>query len=278
MILKSRGNFHHKDTKAPRDRSHQTFVSSCLGGEASCRIVSFDSISPSQSEVLLCGQRGLPIMGAMYGVPEVNKAVSARTVRKKSVSDWTAWQNSLEPVRFSQKGVALCDTIRLMKPVKLLKLMEALEIDSDEHEARVDLQNGTLVHLPHSLLRAVEEEDEEVLKGLADWEREDLEVAREVIADSGGRFVPAPSKFDFHEYRQMERFIGTVDDDAAAEELWRAIKGKGAFRYFKDTARRLGLLDRWYAYRDSAMKQFVIDWAEAREISFDDDVPPRPAA
>jgi len=26
-------DFHHKDTKAPRDRSHQTFVSSCLGGE-----------------------------------------------------------------------------------------------------------------------------------------------------------------------------------------------------------------------------------------------------
>jgi hypothetical protein len=34
----------------------------------------------------------------------------------------------------------------------------------------------------------------------------------------------------------MERFIGTVENAEAAEQLWRAIKGKGAFRYFKDTA------------------------------------------
>ena len=80
-----------------------------------------------------------------------------------------------------------------------------------------------------------------------------------------------PSKFDFDEYRQMERFIGTLEDSAAAEELWRAVKGKGAFRYFKDTANRLGLLKQWYRYRDEAMKEFVSDWAEANKIPIVDD-------
>jgi hypothetical protein len=64
----------------------------------------------------------------------------------------------------------------------------------------------------------------------------------------------------------MEHFIGTVEDSQAAEQLWRAIKGKGAFRYFKDTAHRLGLLDRWFQYRAEAMKQFVINWAEANNV------------
>lgn len=44
------------------------------------------------------------------------------------------------------------------------------------------------------------------------------------------------------------------------------IKGKGAFRYFKDTVSRLGLLPRWYQYLDEAMTQFVLDWAEVRRV------------
>src|SRR5437660_12323574 len=93
-----------------------------------------------------------------------------------------------------------------------------------------------------------------------------MELARCMVEDAWVRFVPLLDKFDFHEYRQMERFIGTVEDSEAAEQLWRAIKGKGAFRYFKDTASRLGLLERWYQYRDEAMKEFVVGWAEAHNV------------
>lgn len=111
---------------------------------------------------------------------------------------------------------------------------------------------------------------------MPDWQQPELEIARAIAEDSGERFVVAPNKFDFHEYRQMERFIGTVGDAGAAEQLWRAIKGKGAFRYFKDTASRFGLLKQWFQYRDEAMKQFVRDWAEAHQIPVVDDTPPKP--
>jgi len=163
-----------------------------------------------------------------------------------------------------------------MKPIKLSELIEVLEFDSAEYTNRVDLQDGCVVRLPNSLLSAAEEGDEEVLDSLADWEKEEVEIAKAIVADSGERFVEAPSKFDFHEYRQMERFIGMVEDAIAAEQLWRAIKGKGAFRYFKDTASRLGLLEQWYRYRDEAMKEYVVGWAEAREVPFEDDLKPKP--
>lgn len=82
----------------------------------------------------------------------------------------------------------------------------------------------------------------------------------------------APDKFDFHEYRHMERFIGTVENADAAEQLWRAIKGKGAFRYFKDTASRLGVLERWFQYREEATRELVVSWAEANNVPVEDDV------
>jgi len=162
-----------------------------------------------------------------------------------------------------------------MKPTKLSELINALEFDSEEQVNRVDLQNGCVVTVEESLLSALEEGDDEALHDLPDWQKEEIEIARRMVEDAGERFVPLPDKFDFHEYRQMERFIRTVENAEIAEQLWRAIKSKGAFRYFKDTASRLGLLERWYQYRDDAMKEFVIEWAEAHNVPYENDIKAR---
>jgi hypothetical protein len=162
-----------------------------------------------------------------------------------------------------------------MKPIKLSELIDTLEFDSDERVTWVDVQNGCVVTVTQALLSAVEEGDDEALSELQDWQKPELEIARAIVADSGERFVPAPDKFDFHEYRHMERFIGTVEDAGAAEQLWRAIKGKGAFRYFKDTASRLGLLDSWFQYRNDAIREFVTDWAEANNVPWRDNLKDR---
>jgi hypothetical protein len=138
--------------------------------------------------------------------------------------------------------------------------------------ALFDRQMGRVVSVDRDVMNGVEEDDEERLDGLPDWQKDEVEIARAVCDDNGERFIDAPDKFDFHEYRHMERFIETIEDGEAAEALWRAIKGRGAFRYFKDTADRLGLLDRWFRYRDAAMKAFVIEWAEANNVPFEDDV------
>jgi len=159
-----------------------------------------------------------------------------------------------------------------MKPVKLSVLIEALEFDFEEISAFVDLEEGCVVMVQRSVLSDVEEEDEEALSDVPDWQKDEIEIARAIVEDSGKRFVAPPDKYEFHEYRQMERFIGTVRNAEAADQLWQAIKGKGAFRYFKDTADRLGLLNQWYQYRDDSMKEFVVEWAEDSNVPYEDDL------
>ena len=159
-----------------------------------------------------------------------------------------------------------------MKPVKLSALIEALEFDFEEIRAFVDLENGCVVMVQRSVLSDVEEEDEEALSDVPDWQKDEVEIARAIVADSGKRFVTPPDKYEFHEYRQMERFIGTVRNAGAADQLSQAIRGKGAFRYFKDTADRLGLLNQWFQYRNDAMKEFVVDWAADNNVPYEDDV------
>ena len=159
------------------------------------------------------------------------------------------------------------------KPVKLSDLIQVLEMDMPEHITRVDLQDGRVVTVLKFMMSAMEEGDEASLDDLPDWQQPEVEIARAIMGDPGGRFMHAPDRFEFHEYRQMELFIETLYDSEAAEQLWRAIRGKGAFRYFKDTAHRLGLLEEWYAYRENAMKEFIQDWAEANQIPVEDDLP-----
>lgn len=160
---------------------------------------------------------------------------------------------------------------------KLSDLLLALEMASDEIIMRFDRQLGQIVSVDGSLFRQAEDGEDEDFSELPDWQQEEVKTAREILEDDGSRFIDPPDKFEFHEYRQMERFIGTVENQRVAEELWRAIKGKGAFRYFKDTLHRHGIEEQWYRFRDTAMKEFVIAWANDNNVEFMDDVTPRTA-
>lgn len=70
----------------------------------------------------------------------------------------------------------------------------------------------------------------------------------------------------------MENFIHSIDDNEAANQLWRAIKGRGAFRYFKDTLYRLGIQQSWFDYLEEAQKEFVIEWAKENNVAFENDL------
>jgi hypothetical protein len=154
---------------------------------------------------------------------------------------------------------------------KLSDLTDTLEFDLPDHHTRYDRETGRIVTVEKSVLQSAEDGDVEALASLPEWQKPEVEIARAILADTGERFIDPPKKFDFHEYREMERFIGTVED-AEAEQLWRAIKGKGAFRYFRDTLHRLGLQDEWRHYREKAVKEFVIAWAEQNQVPYADDL------
>ena len=70
----------------------------------------------------------------------------------------------------------------------------------------------------------------------------------------------------------MEEFVRSVKDEEAANQLWRAIDGRGAFRYFKDTLHRLGIQQLWYDYLEEAQREFVIEWAEENNVVIEDDL------
>src|SRR5258705_12796397 len=78
------------------------------------------------------------------------------------------------------------------------------------------------------------------------------------------RVEPASSR---EQYRWMERFVGSVADEALRERLIISIDGKGAFRRFKDVllaypAER----ERWFSYRADLLHWHIHNWLEQHDI------------
>ena len=86
---------------------------------------------------------------------------------------------------------------------------------------------------------------------LSEWEVEALLEANAVELGFGSRYVAVPESDSRAGYRDMERFISTVDDAELRDRLWRANEGRGPFRYFKDVlASHPRERERWFAYKD----------------------------
>ena len=106
---------------------------------------------------------------------------------------------------------------------------------------------------------------------MPDWQLEAIEDAKRVLDSED--FVQLPDRFEIHEWDIMRRFCDTVDDARVRDALHRAIRGRGAFRYFKDTAHETGVIDDWYRYRDQAMREIAADFLNAEGIPFDPEKP-----
>lgn len=126
-------------------------------------------------------------------------------------------------------------------PVDLEELASLLEGDPRWGGGRIDLKTGDC--LPDDL----------------DYEEDDL---NEDEDEDRWLYVDCVGSHDG--YRDMELFVGTVDDPAIADRLEIAISGKGAFRRFKDVlSRRPDELARYFQFSDERQRGRARAWLAA---------------
>jgi hypothetical protein len=157
--------------------------------------------------------------------------------------------------------------------VALRDLIDGMQSQSDTMAFYLQVETGQVVPVSEDDLFSADLEDD-TADG-PEWQVEAREVARAAAAGEG--YIPLPDRFEIDDYRMMERFAERVEDEAVSATLLRAIRGRGAFRYFRDTVRELGLADEWYAYRDRAYEEIALDWCEANGLEYTRDAPSRHA-
>jgi len=136
--------------------------------------------------------------------------------------------------------------------INLKQVIDAVESTSEAYTAFYDTQTGKTVYLP-----------DEVITGERD------EVLEKLIEDSPkGRFLRFPAKYEIHEYSIMERFIESLPFGAARQELIHAIRGRGAFRRFKNGIYYHRLDQQWYDYWAQAYREIAIRWCRDEGIEY----------
>ena len=86
----------------------------------------------------------------------------------------------------------------------------------------------------------------------------------EDAADDPERWLAVHGEGSREGYRDMELFIASVEEPGRAERLAIAIRGRGAFRRFKDElARWPGELERWRAFSEERQRARARSWLAA---------------
>jgi hypothetical protein len=152
-------------------------------------------------------------------------------------------------------------------PVKLRDVVDQMDMLSDEASAYLNRVNGEIVFVPEGDRSPGENEDD--WDDMSDIENEESADIEEVLKSDD--YIALPGKYEIHEWSIMEEFAHSVDDEEASDELLTALHGRGAFRYFKDTVRGLGIQQDWYDFRDEAFKEIARDWLVAHDIPFVED-------
>lgn len=167
--------------------------------------------------------------------------------------------------------------------VNLAELEFAFENASGMMSHYLDLETGQVVTITEDVRWRLEEiyrgmhdrEDVEPMDfataleqcNVPDWEKDILQEADRIEASYGTRYIRVPEAGSYQGYQDMEDFIATVRDERLQDRLWRAIRGRGAFRRFKDVlAGHFHERERWFEFKDARLRERVLDWLESAGI------------
>src|SRR5262245_41792560 len=126
-------------------------------------------------------------------------------------------------------------------PVKLQDVVDALELTADFNSYFLDRRTGEIEMITEEVWDAAAKD--ELISQYPEWQRELILKAREI--QSTDYLVELPGKFDINSYAMMERFCYEYSNRQIGARLSAAIKGKGAFRRFKDAIFDFGIENEW---------------------------------
>ena len=155
------------------------------------------------------------------------------------------------PLRKREEIQKVLRTVMRMK-IKLQTVIDAIEQASDAYTMLYDTKTNETVYLPDVWITGETDED-----------------LAELIEKEPERFLRFPTKYEIHEYSIMDSFVDDLPAGRIKSELAGAIRGKGAFRRFKQTIRFQGVEQLWYDYQANAYRELAERWCNENDIQFE---------
>jgi hypothetical protein len=131
--------------------------------------------------------------------------------------------------------------------VTLSKIIEGLEMVDDIVDCYYN---------PHK--------DEIFLSNIGEYEN----LSEDEIDELFEKSIILPTHHEINEYQMMVEFIKTIENEEISNNFQRLIKGKGAFRRFKDYCFEINIIQDWYEYKNEKYKKIAIEWCEKNNLKY----------
>ncbi len=167
----------------------------------------------------------------------------------------------------------------MSKPkVSYIDLEIAFSMDGSEYQSWLDRQTGEVIsydnHIEDDLLTGGD------LSDLPEWQQGEVENARRVLRALGDlpdedgneaiepdRYVLIPQIETHDAYQTMADFVETLRSAHLRELLEVALRGKGAFRRFKDVlANYPAERERWFEFESRRERETIEAWARQQGV------------
>jgi hypothetical protein len=155
--------------------------------------------------------------------------------------------------------------------VSLDELIDALEEVSESQFGFLDRETGEIYFVSQDALSLSEAESESESESesdsifpLADWQKEEVELARRI--QSSDRYLALPGRWEVNEWNIMAEFCDQITRADIRARFADSIRGRGAFRRFKDQLGHFGLWDQWNKFRRHAFGEIMREWCEEMGI------------
>lgn len=139
--------------------------------------------------------------------------------------------------------------------IKLDEVIICMEMSNEDNSSYYNTRTNEIVNINHG--EAINEEDKEALE-IIDY------------GDIPYYYKALPDKYDIDEYRWIKKFICGLDDERIQDTLLDAIRGKGAFRRFKDALYECGIELKWYEFRDKVYRDIAVKWLDENNIEYEE--------
>lgn len=152
--------------------------------------------------------------------------------------------------------------------VSLHGVVEELESLTEGSAAFLNRETGEIYSIRGEEADMVE--DGVASGDVPEWLEDELPKIREVLESEV--WLSLPTRFDIHEWSIMDGFALSIEDPGLRDELLTAIRGRGAFRCFKDIVHRHGIHEDWYRHKTVSIGRIAADWLDENEVTYVDDL------
>ncbi|MDD3169063.1 MAG: UPF0158 family protein [Eubacteriales bacterium] len=152
--------------------------------------------------------------------------------------------------------------------VKLQDIVDALSMQFEEQQQFLNLETSEITLVQDIHFRIAEDiEDVDHFDYPIEWEKEEILKAYDVLV-SDDNYLALPDRYEVNEYNIMEEFCLQLLPPKS-EVFLNAIRGRGAFRRFRDLLERYGILEQWYNFEQQSLTEIAREWCRKNEVPYE---------